>query len=111
MMQNEDPHIARTFAALGEATRLAMVQRLAAEGELAAGTLSDGLGLSMPAVSRHLKVLREAGLVTRRVQGQQRIYAADPDALARVSDWAARQRAYWDLSLDRLEAAMDAETP
>jgi DNA-binding transcriptional ArsR family regulator len=97
------------FAALGEPTRFAIVERLLREGALSAGELRQGTGLSPPAVSRHLKVLHKAGLVDRRVERQRRIYAARPGAVESVCAWAMSHRAFWEASLRRLEAALSEE--
>ena len=98
-----------SFAALGDPTRLAIVERLLKEGETSAGDLCEGVEISPPAVSRHLKVLREAGLVSRRVEGQRRIYAANPATLGVIGHWALAHRGYWDGALARLSAALDED--
>lgn len=99
----------RSFAALGDPIRLSIVERLLAEGEKTAGELGEGTGVSAPAVSRHLKVLREAGIVTRRVEGTRRIYTADPAALGAVGHWALAHRGYWDGALARLKLAVEKD--
>ena len=73
--------LSKTFAALADDTRLSLVETLLQKGELPAGALSDTAPISAPAISRHLRVLQDAGLVRRRVQGQQRIISLDPEAL------------------------------
>ncbi|HEY0903635.1 MAG TPA: metalloregulator ArsR/SmtB family transcription factor [Marmoricola sp.] len=73
------------FEALGDRTRRAIVARLA-DGPLAVGQLADTLPVSRPAVSQHLRVLKEAGLVTERVSGTRRIYRLDPEAVAALRD-------------------------
>ena len=65
--------LSRTFAALSDETRFAVVERLMAEGELPAGALVEGAEMSAPAMSRHLKVLREAGLSAQRSEGTKRL--------------------------------------
>lgn len=94
------------FAALSDDTRLRLVEYLMSYGEQPAGTLTNLSGLSAPAVSRHLKVLREAGLLTQRVQGTHRYYSVRPEALKAVSDWTIDHRAFWSGSLDRLDAML-----
>ncbi|MBL4811304.1 MAG: winged helix-turn-helix transcriptional regulator [Rhodobacteraceae bacterium] len=101
--------LTQTFAALGNDTRLVLVEQLLAKGELAAGDLLAEAGISGPALSRHLKVLREAGIVTRRIEAQRRLYSVRPAALQAVGDWALTYRAFWGGSLDRLEAALNKE--
>ncbi len=96
--------LTRTFAALSDETRMAVVERLMAEGELPAGALVEDADMSAPAMSRHLKVLREAGLIQQRVEGTKRIYSVRPEALKAIADWTMDHRAFWEASLDRLEA-------
>ena len=95
-----------TFAALGDATRLAIIDRLLAAGEQPAGALQDVADISAPALSRHLKVLRHAGLVTRRVDAQRRLYAVRPEAVKAINDWTMTYRDFWSGSLDRLADAI-----
>ncbi len=97
------------FAALSDETRFAIVERLMKDGELPAGELVSDSAISGPAISRHLKVLREAGLVQQRADGTRRLYAVRPDALKSISDWTIDHRAFWEVSLDRIEAALTAE--
>ena len=96
-----------TFAALGDTTRFAILERLLADGERTAGELCAGTEISAPTVSRHLKILREAGLVTRRVDGTRRIYSADPEALGSIGHWAMAHRAFWETALERLGKALE----
>lgn len=99
--------LSSTFAALGDAQRFAIVERLLNEGELSAGEISQEAEISAPAISRHLKVLREAGIVHQRVDRQRRIYSVRPQSVRAINDWTSRYRAFWENSLDRLEAALD----
>lgn len=92
-----------TFSALSDRTRLTVIERLMAEGELSAGALLDGSEISAPAMSRHLKVLRQAGLVYQRAEGTHRFYAVRPEALRAIADWTGEYRAFWEAGLDRLE--------
>jgi DNA-binding transcriptional ArsR family regulator len=98
-----------TFAALGDATRLGIVQRLLEEGELPAGRLQERSALSAPAVSRHLKVLHQAGIVERRIDKQRRLYSVKPEAMQAIGMWSLSYRAFWEGSLDRLELALAAD--
>ena len=104
--------LTRTFAALADDTRLAMVERLMAEGELPAGALAETAPISGPAISRHLKVLREAGIVTQRISGTHRFYSVKREAMARISRWTIDHRAFWEGSLDKLDTllATDPDT-
>jgi DNA-binding transcriptional ArsR family regulator len=73
-------------------------------GELSVGALVDELGSSQPLVSKHLRVLREAGLVEARVDGQRRLYRLRPEPLVELDAWLEPYRQMWRASLDRLEA-------
>tara|TARA_R110002094_G_scaffold74554_2_gene82027 strand:- start:466 stop:798 length:333 start_codon:yes stop_codon:yes gene_type:complete len=102
-------NIATTFAALSDQTRLAVVERLMQQGELAAGDLVAHVNMTAPAVSRHLKVLREAGLIQQRVDGTKRFYSVQPQALRAISEWTILHRAFWEAGLDRLDALLAQE--
>ena len=97
------------FAALSDATRRHIVELLGA-GERTAGAIGENFPISAPAVSQHLKALREAGLVRVRVDGTRRIYSLDPDGLADMEDWFARVRAFWNQRLDVLERELGKES-
>ena len=90
------------LAALADPTRRELVQLLAA-GELAAGDIADRFPVSRPAISRHLRVLREAGLVRARSDGRQRLYALDPRPLREVDEWLEPYRDLWARRLDALD--------
>lgn len=100
------PNLPTTFAALGDPTRVAIVERLLTKGALPAGDLQDIADISAPAISRHLKVLREAGLITQTIDKQRRIYAVEPRAVETISAWTICHEAFWRGSLDRLAAAL-----
>jgi DNA-binding transcriptional ArsR family regulator len=93
------------FSALADPTRQRIVEMLAS-GALCAGDIAGQFELSPPAISQHLKALREAGLVKVRAQAQKRIYELDPEGLTELSDWVARIRAFWNPRLDALEQAL-----
>lgn len=95
-----------TFAALGDPTRFAIVERLLRDGELPAGTLHDVADLSAPAMSRHLKVLRKAGVIRQRADKQRRLYSIEPAAMQAINDWAMSYPEFWNKSFDRLDAAL-----
>src|SRR5687768_3533502 len=78
-------------------------------GELPVGDLVAGLGMSQPAVSKHLRVLREAGVVSVRIDAQRRQYRLDPRPLAEIDEWLAPFRAFWTNKLDALEKSLDEE--
>ncbi|OAI40138.1 ArsR family transcriptional regulator [bacterium SCGC AG-212-C10] len=97
----------RPFAALADDTRLQIVDVLARE-EASVNDLVARFAISQPAISQHLKVLREAGLVRVRPEAQRRIYSLDPDGLREIDTWLSRYRRFWASRLDRLEEHMDA---
>ena len=99
----------QAFAALGDPTRQRIVEMLAAR-ELSSGEIARRFDMTAPAVSQHLKLLREAGLVQVRRDAQRRIYALDPTGLAAVDTWLAPFRRFWAGRLDALEAQLTAET-
>ena len=101
--------IARTFAALSDPTRLSVVEELMQRGELPAGALVAHAGMTAPAVSRHLKVLREAGVITQRAEGTKRMYSVAPAAVKAISDWTLSHRSFWEGGLDRLDAFLAAD--
>ena len=74
------------------------------------GELVERLGLSQPGTSKHLRVLRDAGLVRVRQEGTRRVYAVQPAPLAELHEWLARYRRLWDERLDALERRLDATT-
>jgi DNA-binding transcriptional ArsR family regulator len=91
------------FVAVADPTRRGMLDLLA-EGERPAGELVSAFpALTQPAVSRHLRVLREVGLVEVRTRAQRRIYSLRPDRLAEVDAWLSRYRRYWARHLDAIE--------
>lgn len=98
-----------TFAALGDPTRFAIVERLMTRGALSAGELQDVADISAPAISRHLKVLRQAGLISQTVDKQRRIYAVEPKAVETISAWTLSHEAFWNTSLDRLATALQED--
>jgi DNA-binding transcriptional ArsR family regulator len=95
------------FAALADPTRLAIVERLLAEGERSAGDIAAPFAISKPAISKHLRVLEEAGLIERRIERQWRVCRIRPEAIRAVDQWTERYRAFWDASFDRLEKLLD----
>jgi DNA-binding transcriptional ArsR family regulator len=95
--------LSRTFAALADPTRRAILARLA-EGEATVNELAEPLPLTLPAVSKHLKVLEEAGLISRGRTAQWRPCRLEPAPLREVTDWLERYRQFWDGGFDRLSA-------
>jgi DNA-binding transcriptional ArsR family regulator len=92
------------FRALGDGTRRGLFERLAREGELSVGALTQGAEVSQPAVSQHLKALRAAGLVAEERRGRQVLYRARPEGLRPLMDWMGFYAAFW---VDRFDALED----
>jgi len=95
------------FQAIADPTRRHIVEHLAG-GEASFGDLASRFAMSRPAVSQHLKVLRDAGLVTARAEAQRRIYRLDAAALSDVEAWLERVRRFWNPRLDELARQLDA---
>jgi DNA-binding transcriptional ArsR family regulator len=93
----------RLFKTLADPTRRAIFERLCREGEQTVGALTARAGVSQPAVSKHLGVLKQAGLVLDRHAGRQTHYSAQPVALAPLTDWASRMTGFWESRFDDLE--------
>ena len=94
--------LSETFAALGDPTRLAILERLA-EGDATVKELAEPFSVSLPAISRHLKVLERAGLITRGRAAQSRPSSLRVEALDEASAWLEARRELWDGRLDRLD--------
>jgi DNA-binding transcriptional ArsR family regulator len=92
-----------TLTALADPTRRAILARLA-QGEATVNQLAEPFAISLPAISRHLKVLETAGLITRGREAQYRPCRLRPDALRPVDDWIEDYRRFWTGSFDRMDA-------
>lgn len=95
-------HISTTFAALGDPTRLAILSRLA-RGEATVSELAEPFHMSMPAITKHLKVLENAGLISRSRDAQMRPCRIEPQGFKPVEDWVEHHRRLWEASFDRLD--------
>ena len=91
------------FKALADPTRRAVFERLCREGEQTVGALTDRAGVSQPAVSKHLGVHKQAGLVRDRHEGRQTHYSAQLGALAPLVDWTSEMAGFWERRIDALE--------
>jgi DNA-binding transcriptional ArsR family regulator len=100
--QMKTEELDRTFSALADPTRRAILERLM-EGDADVAVLAQPFDMSMPAISKHLKVLERAGLISRGREAQRRPCRIAPDALKDVDAWLESYRALWDERLDRLE--------
>ena len=101
MLNKEVDRLSETFAALADPTRRAILARLA-RGETSVGDLAEPFDISLPAVSRHLKVLEGAGLIEREVDAQWRLCRLKGRPLREAHGWLERYRRFWEESLDRL---------
>lgn len=99
MTQSQD----MLFRTLADPTRRALFERLCRHGEQTVGALTAGAGVSQPAVSKHLAVLRQAGLVFDRPHGRQTHYRAEPRALAPLADWTREMTEFWERRFDALD--------
>ncbi len=97
------------FHALAEPTRRQIVEILAREGAMTAGDIQARFKTSPPAISQHLKVLREAGVVQVEKRAQQRIYRINPESMLELEAWAKRVRELWTGRFDALDALLRAE--
>jgi DNA-binding transcriptional ArsR family regulator len=95
----------KAAVALADPTRRTIVELLA-EGELDAGQIAARFEISRPAVSRHLRVLREVGLVSVRAEAQRRVYSLEPGPLAELDEWLGRYRGFWENRLDALDTEL-----
>ncbi len=91
------------FKTLADPTRRALFERLCREGEITVSALTARAGVSQPVVSKHLGVLKQAGLVRDRPDGRQTHYSAQLGALAPLIDWTSQMAGFWENRLDRLE--------
>ena len=103
-------HLDDTFAALADPTRRAILARLA-RGEAPVGELAKPFAISLPAVSRHLRVLEEAKLIERRVDAQWRVCRLRPQPLRAAADWFDDYRRFWEESFDRLAEVLETPKP
>jgi DNA-binding transcriptional ArsR family regulator len=103
-------HMQETFAVIAEPNRRRILDELS-QGERSVGELVECLSLSQPAISKHLRVLREADLVTSRVDKQHRRYRLRPEPLAEVDAWLEPYRHFWEERLDALKTYIEGETP
>ena len=102
--------VSGTINVIAEPSRLSILDELR-NGEQMVSTLVEKLEMSQPAVSKHLRVLRDAGLVSVRPDGQRRLYRVRPDPLIELDDWLEPYRQMWTRSLDRLEAHLTEAQP
>jgi DNA-binding transcriptional ArsR family regulator len=91
------------FKALGDPTRRSIFERLSRDGELTVHALTDRAGVSQPAVSKHLAVLKHARLIRGRREGRETHYSVPPQALGPLIDWTTKMAGFWQTHFDQLE--------
>lgn len=101
-------HAAPVFAALGDTTRLALVRRLAVDGELSITRLTEGSGMTRQAVTRHLQSLERVGLVRDSKEGREHLYSLDLKRLSVAREYLDQVSAQWDAAAARLKAFVEA---
>src|SRR5215510_7399582 len=103
---NASEHLDITFAALADPTRRAILARLAS-GEASVNELAEPFEMSQPAISKHLKVLERAGLISRGLDAQRRPRRLEAKPLAEATDWLERYREFWEGNFQRLDALLE----
>jgi DNA-binding transcriptional ArsR family regulator len=102
--------VSATIDVIAQPSRRKILDKLR-EGEQPVHLLVEALSMSQPSVSKHLRILRDAGLVTVRPEGQRRFYRVNPGPLAELDEWLEPYRQLWRDSLDKLEAHLDGPPP
>ncbi|HXW05979.1 MAG TPA: metalloregulator ArsR/SmtB family transcription factor [Vicinamibacterales bacterium] len=108
-MQTAADHLSATFAALADPTRRAILARLAS-GDATVNELAKPFDMTQPAISKHLKVLERAGLISRARDAQRRPSRLEPERLAQASAWLEQYREFWESSFSRLDAVLEELT-
>ena len=109
VMVNSTGNLDAVFSALGDPVRRQIVERLA-RGPLSVGQIASGFTISQPAISRHVRVLEESGLLKRQVLGRVHRCSLSPNVMQAALGWIDKQRSFWNAALDRLDDLL-AETP
>ncbi len=105
-VENQD-RLDATFAALADPTRRAILARLASSGQASVLELAEPFAMSQPAISKHLKVLERAGLISRGRDAQRRPSRLEAEPLAEATEWLERHRRLWEGNFERLDALLD----
>ena len=109
MQQDNRTARQRLFYALAEPTRRDIIELLASNGQLSATDISDNFAVSAPAISQHLKVLREANFVRVEKRAQQRIYRINPEAMSEIEGWVQEMTRQWNARFNVLDKILEAE--
>jgi DNA-binding transcriptional ArsR family regulator len=110
MVNLQGPNLDRTFAALADPTRRALVMRLAEQPDLSVSALATPFAMSLPAIMKHLDVLSDAGLVSRTKTGRVVACRLEAEPMRDAFEWLDRYRKFWSERLDRLAAFLEGET-
>lgn len=97
------------FSAIADTTRRHIIEMLAASGQLSASDISDKFPVSHPAISQHLKVLRDANIVQVEKRAQQRLYQINPEKISELEAWAKRMKEMWSERFDALDQVLKVE--
>jgi len=111
MVNYQDPGLDRTFAALADPTRRALLARLDSEQGLSVSELARPFPVSLPAIMKHLDVLSDAGLIVRTKTGRTVACQLSPAPMEQAMEWLARYERYWTQQLDRLAAFLEQQDP
>ena len=109
-MNLAQPDLDRLFSALSDPTRRAIVARLARQGEATISDLARPFAMSLPAISKHVRVLERAGLLERQVRGREHRCRLQPRPLTEAVDWLTEHRRYWEGQMDALARYLSSET-
>jgi DNA-binding transcriptional ArsR family regulator len=109
MVKQSNPSLDRTFAALADPTRRALIARLNEQPRLSVTSLAEPLPMSLPAVMKHLDVLTDAGLITRTKSGRTVTCRLNPEPMKEAMEWLDRHQRFWSESLDRLQTFLEDE--
>ena len=104
---NDQRRLDATFAALADPTRRAILARLSSTGQASVTELAEPFAMSQPAISKHLKVLERAGLISRGRDAQRRPSRLEAEPLAEATEWLERYRQLWEGNFERLDALLD----
>jgi DNA-binding transcriptional ArsR family regulator len=108
-MVNKPDRLTTVFAALADPTRRRILERLSARGECRVTTLAKPFRMSLPAISRHLRVMEAARLIKREVRGRVHLICANPEGLKTARNWIARYAEFWDAKFDALDEFLKSE--
>ena len=108
-MVNNAAALDLVFSSLSDPTRRKMIERLSRK-PMSVGEMGKGFSMSQPAISKHVRILEEAGLLQRTISGRTHFCSLNPTAMGDALEWIDRQRTYWNASLDRLEAILERES-